>query len=336
MATKCAKYPAGPPWRRSRARRAGRYRLKKEPRAKPRGPTRAVRRKTKPLKQEAGKTPHDPRKDDVSIISEEVRVALPGNPTAQELELEAQRLAKDWVDPTGTKNARERTLSLIVRRQGQPAFRRQLIAAYKGRCAITGCEVQAVLEAAHIVPYKGSKTNDPGNGLLLRADMHTLFDLRLVAVDVATMHFWYLPHSRAPLTTIIVESGSWLPTIQQASAVVPHSNNIDRKAALFTEAKRKKRRVALACQCVFSLVLAAGHCRRRLPSTRRRARNLPAGGKIAAVPARESLARCQRTPVLAPAALAIRGRKNRCEKHGQGRGAEWLQVPPAGSAEPRP
>ncbi len=171
----------------------GRYRLKKEPRAKPRGPTRAVRRKTKPLKQEAGKTPHDPRKDDVSIISEEVRVALPGNPTAQELELEAQRLAKDWVDPTGTKDARERTLSLIVRRQGQPAFRRQLIAAYKGRCAITGCEVQAVLEAAHIVPYKGSKTNDPGNGLLLRADMHTLFDLRLVAVDVATMRLLVSP-----------------------------------------------------------------------------------------------------------------------------------------------
>jgi hypothetical protein len=88
-------------------------------------------------------------------------------------------------------------------------------------------------------------------------------------------------------------------------------------------------RVALACQCVFSLVLAARHCRRGLPSTRRQARNLRAGGKIAAVAARESLARGRRHSVLAPTALAIFGRKNRSEKHGQARGTEWLPVPPA-------
>jgi putative restriction endonuclease len=47
--------------------------------------------------------------------------------------------------------------------------------------------VEAVLEAAHIVPYNGPETNHPGNGLLLRADLHALFDLGLVAVDAATM-----------------------------------------------------------------------------------------------------------------------------------------------------
>jgi predicted restriction endonuclease len=44
-----------------------------------------------------------------------------------------------------------------------------------------------VLEAAHIIPYQGAKTNHPSNGLLLRADVHTLFDLGLVAVDTKRM-----------------------------------------------------------------------------------------------------------------------------------------------------
>lgn len=90
-------------------------------------------------------------------------------------------------DPTGIKDARTRILSSIVRRQGQPAFRKRLLSAYNRRCAITGCAVEAVLEAAHIVPYKGDITNHPGNGILLRADFHTLFDLRLVAIDEVTM-----------------------------------------------------------------------------------------------------------------------------------------------------
>jgi predicted restriction endonuclease len=39
------------------------------------------------------------------------------------------------------------------------------------------------LEAAHITPYLGPQTNDVSNGLLLRADIHTLFDLGLLSVD---------------------------------------------------------------------------------------------------------------------------------------------------------
>jgi len=96
-------------------------------------------------------------------------------------------------DPTGIKDARTRILSSIVRRQGQPAFRNRLLTAYNWRCAITGCSVEAVLEAAHIVPYKGEITNHRGNGLLLRADFHTLFDLRLVAINEATMRLLVSP-----------------------------------------------------------------------------------------------------------------------------------------------
>jgi hypothetical protein len=106
---------------------------------------------------------------------------------------EQQLAERDDFDPSGIRDGRERTLASIVRRRGQPAFRKHLLSAYRGRCAITGCQVKAILEAAHIIPYKGSKTNHAGNGLLLRADLHTLFDLQLVAVNEATMRVLISP-----------------------------------------------------------------------------------------------------------------------------------------------
>ena len=56
------------------------------------------------------------------------------------------------------------------------------MAAYQCRCAVTGCAVESVLEAAQIIPYNGAQTNVTQNGLLLRADVHTLFDLGLINV----------------------------------------------------------------------------------------------------------------------------------------------------------
>jgi predicted RNA-binding protein with PUA-like domain len=90
-------------------------------------------------------------------------------------------------DPKDIQDARKRILVAIVRRRGQPAFRQKLLGIYSGRCSVTGCDVEQALEAAHISPYKGEKTNHPSNGLLMRADLHTLFDLHLVSVDTATM-----------------------------------------------------------------------------------------------------------------------------------------------------
>jgi hypothetical protein len=60
-------------------------------------------------------------------------------------------------------------------------------AAYGGRCAVTGCDAVAALEASHIVPYCGPQSHHVTNGLLLRADLHTLFDLDLMGIDPDTM-----------------------------------------------------------------------------------------------------------------------------------------------------
>src|SRR5262249_33239067 len=90
-------------------------------------------------------------------------------------------------DPSSVEDARQRILRSIAQRRGQKAFRDALITAYDGRCAITGCSILDVLEAAHIHPYRGPETNKVGNGLLLRADLHTLFDCGLVAIDPENM-----------------------------------------------------------------------------------------------------------------------------------------------------
>ncbi|PZS90125.1 hypothetical protein A7X83_11335 [Stenotrophomonas maltophilia] len=55
-----------------------------------------------------------------------------------------------------------------------------MLEAYGNRCAISHCNATAVLEAAHIVPYRGEHTHRVDNGLLLRSDLHTLFDLGLL------------------------------------------------------------------------------------------------------------------------------------------------------------
>lgn len=96
-------------------------------------------------------------------------------------------------DPKDIEDGREKIMASIHRRQGQGSFRAAVLAAYSRRCAVTGCMVEAVLEAAHIVPYRGPVTNHVSNGLLLRADLHTLFDLGLIAVDTSSMSILTAP-----------------------------------------------------------------------------------------------------------------------------------------------
>jgi hypothetical protein len=90
-------------------------------------------------------------------------------------------------DPAIPLDERTRTLATVVQRQGQPEFRNRLIVVYDGRCAVTGCDAVEALEAAHIRPYLGPHTNVVTNGLLLRADIHTLFDKGLLAIDADRM-----------------------------------------------------------------------------------------------------------------------------------------------------
>ena len=67
-------------------------------------------------------------------------------------------------------------------RIGQGAFRVLVTDAYSRRCAVSGEKTLPVLEAAHIQPYSISGLNATNNGLLLRADLHKLFDKGYITV----------------------------------------------------------------------------------------------------------------------------------------------------------
>lgn len=95
-------------------------------------------------------------------------------------------LVSEPFDPSNLEDARQRMLKSLAVRQGQPAFRNALMAAYRNTCVVTGCRVAEVLEAAHISGYRGPHTNHVQNGLLLRADIHALFDKGLIGIDPDT------------------------------------------------------------------------------------------------------------------------------------------------------
>jgi putative restriction endonuclease len=64
----------------------------------------------------------------------------------------------------------------ILPRLGQGTFRVVILDAYQRHCAVTNEKVMPVLEAAHIKPYEKNGTHNPNNGILLRSDLHKLFD----------------------------------------------------------------------------------------------------------------------------------------------------------------
>jgi putative restriction endonuclease len=68
-------------------------------------------------------------------------------------------------------------------RLGQQSFRAVVQAAYHDRCAITGTKIAPVLQAAHIRPVTSGGEHRLDNGLLLRSDVHTLFDRGYLGVD---------------------------------------------------------------------------------------------------------------------------------------------------------
>jgi putative restriction endonuclease len=75
--------------------------------------------------------------------------------------------------------------ALVRRRLGQGAFRLVVTDAYDRRCAVTGEKTLPVLEAAHIRPVANGGQHRIDNGILLRSDIHRLFDLGYVTISGA-------------------------------------------------------------------------------------------------------------------------------------------------------
>lgn len=99
----------------------------------------------------------------------------------QQVESLLRRNSKLYL-PEGIKLDEFGTPRLIMDRLGQGAFRNEILKNYRYRCAITGERTVPVLEAAHIRPYSEHQDHSLNNGLLLKSDIHRLYDLGLVSI----------------------------------------------------------------------------------------------------------------------------------------------------------
>ena len=99
----------------------------------------------------------------------QVEMGLAADATGPDAALRTRDLAAELEDRYGKP-------VLVTPRLGQGSFRVLVTDAYRRRCAVTGERVLPVLEAAHIRPYAELGPHRVDNGILLRSDLHTLFD----------------------------------------------------------------------------------------------------------------------------------------------------------------
>ncbi|HEY9610918.1 HNH endonuclease signature motif containing protein [Allocoleopsis sp.] len=114
---------------------------------------------------------------------------------------QAELAYKQEFNPLDIKDERKKSKRAVVIRPGQRKFKLELMKAYGGCCSITGCPVEAVLQAAHIIPYLGAKTDHPSNGLLLRVDIHQLFDSYYLSINPETY--------KVEMATVLSNSCYW-------------------------------------------------------------------------------------------------------------------------------
>lgn len=105
--------------------------------------------------------------------------------------------------PAGVSDAAWRG---VLQRRGSEEFRQKVLAAYGGKCAVSGADAEAALEVALIDP---EGPNEVKNALPLRADLRTLFDLNLLRIH---------PKTRKVFLAAAVQNGAyarlWARTIR--------------------------------------------------------------------------------------------------------------------------
>ncbi len=118
----------------------------------------------------------------------------------------------------------ERRFSRQEVRPEQAAFRAALMTKYGEKCAISGCLIEPVLQAAHILPFSDhiEFRNDPTNGLLLRSDVHILFDRSLISINPENYKVVISPELQAsPYSSF---AGNQIPKFAQEKFLRTHFN----------------------------------------------------------------------------------------------------------------
>lgn len=122
-----------------------------------------------------------------AVVTKALREEMPGTMArdfhAADAAARLRELRFDVVhNDINAERERQRVWIKRLDRRGQAKFRESLIDLY-GKCAFSSCSTLRALEAAHVDPVKRNGIDRPSNGILLRADLHKLFDANLIAVS---------------------------------------------------------------------------------------------------------------------------------------------------------
>lgn len=125
--------------------------------------------------------------------------------------------------------------ALKLARIGQGEFRFRLMEVWNERCAVTGSNIQALLRASHIKPWRESNNSErlnPENGLLLMANLDAAFDAMLISFsDEGTMLFSKALRDN-PHQLLGLKLGAALsrrPSAQQQNFLQYHRNEAKRR-----------------------------------------------------------------------------------------------------------
>jgi putative restriction endonuclease len=105
---------------------------------------------------------------------------------------------------------------LVQPRLGQGTFRILVTDAYSRRCAVTGERTLPVLQAAHIRPYADDGPHELSNGVLLRSDLHTLFDRGYIGINPDDLRVMVSPRIRSEF-----ENGRHYYELQNTQLTIP-------------------------------------------------------------------------------------------------------------------
>ncbi|HAL31177.1 MAG TPA: hypothetical protein DCP20_10790 [Coriobacteriia bacterium] len=132
--------------------------------------------------------------DDITrtfLLHGPVNAASPSETWGTVVDLQPNTHAPSWLlddsDPITWQDERISRPGVGVVRESQGRFRQLLLDAYADTCAITQYDARPALDGAHILPFMGRSSDTARNGLLLRSDVHRLFDRFLLSVDTAEM-----------------------------------------------------------------------------------------------------------------------------------------------------
>lgn len=106
---------------------------------------------------------------------------------AEALRIAGGRLELGMLEDDGRLIRGGHKQALVRVRVGQREFRMAQLERYKNRCAFTGPQPTHVLDAAHLYRYSELAEHHKDGGLLLRKDLHRLFDLGQLAVDPTSL-----------------------------------------------------------------------------------------------------------------------------------------------------